>query len=1209
MTRSAFNRATGICRLSLFLTSTSLTTQAVRLALLLPASFVSAAYGQAVLPNDGMIASGAATISASHGSVIINQSSERAVINWDSFSVGQGQSVVFNHPGIESATLNRVTGMATSVIAGQITSVGAVYLVNPNGIAITATGSVRTGGGFVASTIDIADADFTAGNLNFTGKGASGHVSNAGHITAGSGAYVALLGGSISNAGYINVPLGRVGLGSGESVTLDLNGNAFMQVAVPTGTLTQGSAALIEMGGHISAAGGTVLLKAAAVRDVVRNIINVPGSISADSATGHGGTIILLGGADTAQMGGTVTASGTLSARATGTDGNSGNGGFIETSGEFVNLDGIAVSTASATGNAGTWLIDPIDFTVAASGGDITGATLSSNLANNNVTILSSGGAILSGSGNINVNDAVNWGANTLTLTAAKDININAVLTATGSSRLTLNTGTANGADASVAGGQVNMGLTASGFTGRVDIPTRTGTGILAINGVNYAVIQSLGAVGDAITAPATITLQGMAAVTSLAGSYALGTDIDASETSSWNAGFGFMPIGIIGTPFAGAFNGLGHTITSLVTNRPLLASAGLIGEVGPGASIGNVGLSGGTLVGGAGSGGLLGQGTTGTINNSYNTGSVTGGAGTGGLVGALTLASISNSFTTGVVQGGAGTGGLLGGGTATNISNSFTTGQIIGLVGAVRSAGTGGLVGAMTTGNVSDSYTTGDVSGAASSGGLVGNMTTGNITNAYATGAVSGAAGTGGLIGTMSTGNVTSSYAQGAVSGAAGTGGLIGTITTGTISLSYAIGNVAGAAGAGVGGVVGTTTGLISQTYATGNVSGGTGIGGLAGTTTGPIENSYATGNITTPGVGGGLAGTATGPISNSYAGGTATLASGIQGLAGTMTSVFTNAFWDQTKNPNIQAVGGGIGKNTADMMTQSTFTGWDFATIWILDAGITYPLLGSLITPLTVTAADASKTYNGLGFSGGNGVVYSLPGSAPAGALSYSGTAQGASNVGSYTITPAGLVSNQQYRITFVSGALTITARPLSIVYTAAAASSIYGNTPSGLTGTGLAATSTANTGLVNGDTLSGSAGFTTTADGTSGIGGAAITGAGLGSSSNYTLTASQAAGNATALTITARPLSIVYTAAAASSIYGNTPFGLTGTGLKEKGSCVKWLFEEVYVPRGDFTFNRADTPPGLFSSDDLKRTLGYLSARAPCSAAWASGGFPNR
>src|SRR5204862_7225714 len=101
-------------------------------------------------------------------------------------------------------------------IAGQVSGNGQVFLVNPNGIAITPTGTVQVGGGFVASTLDIADADFNAGNLKFSGQGASARVSNAGAISSAPGGFVGLVGGNVSNDGTINVPLGKVGLGSGE---------------------------------------------------------------------------------------------------------------------------------------------------------------------------------------------------------------------------------------------------------------------------------------------------------------------------------------------------------------------------------------------------------------------------------------------------------------------------------------------------------------------------------------------------------------------------------------------------------------------------------------------------------------------------------------------------------------------------------------------------------------------------------------------------------------------------------------------------------------------------------------------------------------------------------------------------------------------------------------------------------------------------------
>ena len=75
-----------------------------------------------------------------------------------------------------------------------------------------------------------------------------------------------------------------------------------------------------------------------------------------------------------------------------------------------------------------------------------------------------------------------------------------------------------------------------------------------------------------------------------LSGHYALGTDIDASATSGWNAGAGFLPVGI----FGGVFEGLGHTISNLTIDRPATNFVGLFGQLsGASARIADVGTLG----------------------------------------------------------------------------------------------------------------------------------------------------------------------------------------------------------------------------------------------------------------------------------------------------------------------------------------------------------------------------------------------------------------------------------------------------------------------------------------------------------------------------------------------------------------------------------------------------------------------------------------
>src|SRR3546814_12386128 len=91
----------------------------------------------------------------------------------------------------------------------------------PNGIQITATGTVRAAG-FVASTLDIGDDDFMRGDIVVSGHG--GRVANAGTIAIVRGGYAALIGGQVDHSGFIPAPLGRVALGAGTRAAPDLAG-------------------------------------------------------------------------------------------------------------------------------------------------------------------------------------------------------------------------------------------------------------------------------------------------------------------------------------------------------------------------------------------------------------------------------------------------------------------------------------------------------------------------------------------------------------------------------------------------------------------------------------------------------------------------------------------------------------------------------------------------------------------------------------------------------------------------------------------------------------------------------------------------------------------------------------------------------------------------------------------------------------------------
>src|SRR6267143_4324988 len=106
-------------------------------AALFPWTFLSPALAQTsanALPTGGQVAAGAATLSYSPNKLQIDQSTNKAILNWDSFSVGSSAWVNFSQPSSSAIALNRVTGSNPSEIFGRLTANGQVFFSNPNGV-------------------------------------------------------------------------------------------------------------------------------------------------------------------------------------------------------------------------------------------------------------------------------------------------------------------------------------------------------------------------------------------------------------------------------------------------------------------------------------------------------------------------------------------------------------------------------------------------------------------------------------------------------------------------------------------------------------------------------------------------------------------------------------------------------------------------------------------------------------------------------------------------------------------------------------------------------------------------------------------------------------------------------------------------------------------------------------------------------------------
>ncbi len=220
------------------------------------------------------------------------------------------------------------------------------------------------------------------------------------------------------------------------------------------------------------------------------------------------------------------------------------------------------------------------------------------------------------------------------------------------------------------------------------------------------------------------------------------------------------------------------------------------------------------------------------------------------------------------------------------------------------------------------------------------------------------------------------------------------------------------------VGGLVGDNGGTVSNSYATGNVSGDSDVGGLVGRNhDSVITDSFATGNVYGNSRVGGLVGYNNNgaEISHSFAAGAVIGDAGATGgfIGENNDGAVESSFWDTETSGVESAVGAGgsdgvTGTTTVEMKDIDTFTdaGWNIddagasGTTWRIYDGYTYPLLRTFLMPATVESVeDDSKIYDGEEYNGGDGYV--ITEEVDHDLIYYGGTAQGAVNAGSYSLS----------------------------------------------------------------------------------------------------------------------------------------------------------------------------------------------------------------
>uniref|UniRef100_UPI000AD1FBBD two-partner secretion domain-containing protein n=1 Tax=Aquincola tertiaricarbonis TaxID=391953 RepID=UPI000AD1FBBD len=308
----------------------------------LAAALAAGALPAQALPTGAQVTAGQVQVGTPQGGqLVIRQTTGKAGIDWQGFSIGAGERVQVQQPGASSILFNRVVGAEPSVILGQLQANGRVFLSNPRGILFGAGSQVDVGG-LVATTLNLDPQALANGRYQLTrGLDQPGELRAEGDIRA-SGT-VALVGPTLVQGGHISGA--RVGLAAAGAVQVDVEGDGLIFFHMRHEDL----ATRLSVLGQVLADGGSVEARAVARSGFADTVLNMDGIVRARSIGQREGRVVIDGGsAGITTMAGTVDVSGQQPGQ---------QGGQAELLGEKLLLSGTARIDARGDAGGGTVLV------------------------------------------------------------------------------------------------------------------------------------------------------------------------------------------------------------------------------------------------------------------------------------------------------------------------------------------------------------------------------------------------------------------------------------------------------------------------------------------------------------------------------------------------------------------------------------------------------------------------------------------------------------------------------------------------------------------------------------------------------------------------------------------------------------------------------------------------------------------------------------
>jgi len=398
---------------------------------------------------------------------------------------------------------------------GRITTPqgGQVFLIAPNvensGIITSPKGEIILAAGQSVQLLDSANPA-----VQVVVSAPADQALNLGQVVA-QGGRIGIFGALVNQRGSVNAD--SAVMGENGKIVLKASGRTSLEAGSVTSARGAGKGGDIQILGKQVAltgdarvdasgaqGGGSVLVGGdyqganAAVQNAKQTYVGKDAVISVDAIDNGDGGKVVVWGDDAASVHGTITARGGAAG---------GNGGFVETSAHTLDVAGVYVDAGAAHGKHGTWLLDPWDVEVNASGaGAVSDVLAFLNGATNGLTQIAvsalnlNADIVLQARNDLTISETLNLSTQgaSVTALAGNHLNINAPITtnagrivlsandagapATGSGVLTVGAAlTSGGAAVSLSGANVNLNAALNAGAGDVTVASNKSGGKITI--------------------------------------------------------------------------------------------------------------------------------------------------------------------------------------------------------------------------------------------------------------------------------------------------------------------------------------------------------------------------------------------------------------------------------------------------------------------------------------------------------------------------------------------------------------------------------------------------------------------------------------------------------------------------------------------------------------------------------------------------------